>query len=83
MCHCLGVFGLALRELAPAAHGNAVLISWSWSRTQQWLTSGGELLYYVIEWMSVPAAELQWQKLDKDQNNTCITGTHHSGKCLH
>ncbi|XP_053178337.1 interleukin-23 receptor [Scomber japonicus] len=69
-----GVFGLALRELAPAAHGNAVLVSWSWSRTKQWLTSGGELLYYVIEWMSVPPAELQWQKLDKDQNNTCITG---------
>ncbi|CAK6955178.1 interleukin-23 receptor [Scomber scombrus] len=69
-----GVFGLALRELAPAAHGNAVLVSWSWSTAKQWLTSGGELLYYVIEWMSVPAAELQWQKLDKDQNNTCIKG---------
>ncbi|XP_042273490.1 interleukin-23 receptor [Thunnus maccoyii] len=67
-----GVLGPALRELAPAANGSAVLVSWS--KTEHWSTSGGELLYYVIEWTSVPMAELQWQKLDKDQKSTSITG---------
>ncbi|KAM7410256.1 hypothetical protein PAMA_001616 [Pampus argenteus] len=69
-----GVFGPSLRELVPAANGSAVLISWSWSRTKHWSTSGGELLHYVIEWTSVPAAGLQWQKLDKDQNYTFVIG---------
>lgn len=62
LSHCLDVFGLALRELTPAADGNAVLVSWSWSRRKQWLIFGEELLYYVIEWMSIPAADLHWQK---------------------
>ncbi|KAM7388492.1 hypothetical protein PAMP_024662 [Pampus punctatissimus] len=68
-----GVFGPSLRELVPAANGSTV-ISWSWSRTKHWSTSGGELLHYVIEWTSVPAAGLQWQKLDKNQNYTFIKG---------
>ncbi|KAF1385920.1 hypothetical protein PFLUV_G00112780 [Perca fluviatilis] len=37
-------------------------------------TSGGEPMHYVLEWTSVPAAELQWQKVAKDQNKTLITG---------
>lgn len=75
MSHCVGFFGPALRELAPAANGSAVLVSWTCLTTKHRSTSGGELLYYVIEWTSVPAAGLQWQKLDKGQNNISITGT--------
>ncbi|XP_034440070.1 interleukin-23 receptor isoform X2 [Hippoglossus hippoglossus] len=69
-----GVFGPVLRELAPAANGRAVLVSWSWPGTKHWSTSGGELRHYVVEWISVPATQLQWNKLDKDQNSTSITG---------
>ncbi|XP_039985128.1 interleukin-23 receptor [Xiphias gladius] len=69
-----GVFGPVLRELAPAANGSAVFVSWSWPGTTHWSTPGGELLHYVVEWISVPATELQWQKLAKNQNNTSITG---------
>lgn len=68
-----GVFGPVLREVAPAVNGSAVLVSWSWPGTKQ-RSASGDLLYYVIEWTSVPAAELQWQKLPKDQNNTSIPG---------
>ncbi|XP_078115489.1 interleukin-23 receptor isoform X3 [Sander vitreus] len=63
-----------LRLLAPAANGSAVFVSWSWPGEKQRSTSGGEPLHYVLEWTSVPAAELQWQKVAKDQNNTLITG---------
>lgn len=75
---CSGVFGPVLRELAPAANGSAVFVSWSWPGTKHWSTPGGELLHYVVEWISVPATELQWQKLAKNQNNTSITGTEHT-----
>ena len=71
--------GPVLRELAPAADGGALLVSWSWPGTQHWSTSGGEPLHYVVEWMSVPATELQWQKLDKNPNNASITGTESQG----
>ncbi|XP_070765192.1 interleukin-23 receptor isoform X2 [Enoplosus armatus] len=69
-----GDFGPVLRELAPAPNGSAVFVSWSLAGKQQWSTSGGELLHYVLEWTSVPVAELQWQTLAKDQNSTSITG---------
>ncbi|XP_032380964.1 interleukin-23 receptor isoform X2 [Etheostoma spectabile] len=63
-----------LRPLVPAANGSAVFVSWSWPWGKHRSTSGGEPLHYVIEWTSVPVAELQWQKVSKDQNNTSITG---------
>ncbi|XP_047192804.1 interleukin-23 receptor isoform X2 [Scophthalmus maximus] len=69
-----GVSGPVLGELAPAANGSAVLVSWSWPGTKQWPTSGGEPLHYVVEWMRVPGTELQWQMLDEKQNSTSITG---------
>ncbi|XP_071343501.1 interleukin-23 receptor isoform X2 [Trachinotus anak] len=69
-----GVFGPVLRELVPAANGSAVLVSWSRLGAKHWSATGGELLHHVVEWISVPATQLQWQKLDKDQNNTSITG---------
>ncbi|XP_036067540.1 interleukin-23 receptor isoform X4 [Oryzias melastigma] len=62
-----GVSGPSLQDLIPAADGSSVLVSWS-SPTE------GELLYYMIEWSSFPAADLQWKKLDKNQTNTLITG---------
>ncbi|GAA6222352.1 interleukin-12 receptor subunit beta-2-like [Lates japonicus] len=67
-----GAFGPVLRQLA--ANGSAVLVSWSWPWTRQGSTSEGELLHYVVEWISVTATELQWQKLAKNQTNTSITG---------
>lgn len=76
--NCQGDFGPVLRELAPAANGSAVSVSWSWPRNKRWSTSGGELLHYVLEWTSVPMAGLQWQKLADDQNSTFITGKEHS-----
>ncbi|XP_070689066.1 interleukin-23 receptor [Pempheris klunzingeri] len=69
-----GGFGPVLRELAPAANGNAVFVSWSWLGNNPKSASGGEVLYYVLQWTSVPAAELQWLKLANDQNSTSITG---------
>ncbi|XP_037627239.1 interleukin-23 receptor isoform X1 [Sebastes umbrosus] len=69
-----GDFGPVLRELAPAANGRAVFVSWSWPENKQRSTSGGEPLHYVLEWTSVPEAELQWQTVAKDQNNTFMTG---------
>lgn len=69
-----GDFGPVLRELAPAANGRAVFVSWSWPENKQRSTSGGEPMHYVLEWTSVPEAELQWQTVAKDQNNTFITG---------
>ncbi|RVE74003.1 hypothetical protein OJAV_G00037010 [Oryzias javanicus] len=62
-----GVSGPRLQELIPAADGSSVLVSWS-SPIEE------ELLHYMIEWTSFPAAELQWNKLDKNQTNTLITG---------
>lgn len=62
-----GVSGPSLQDIIPAADGSSVLVSWS-SPTE------GELLYYMIEWSSFPAAYLQWKKLDKNQTNTLITG---------
>uniref|UniRef100_A0A3P8SMS1 Fibronectin type-III domain-containing protein n=1 Tax=Amphiprion percula TaxID=161767 RepID=A0A3P8SMS1_AMPPE len=69
-----GVLGPVLEELVSAANGSAVFISWSGPRNKQGSASGGELLYYVMEWTSVPEAEMQWQKLAKDLKNTSITG---------
>ncbi|KAF7665246.1 hypothetical protein LDENG_00149560 [Lucifuga dentata] len=65
-----GVFGPVLGELAPAGNGSAVFVAWSWPGAE----SGGEqLLHYMIEWRS-GSAGLHWQRVDKDQNRTSITG---------
>ncbi|XP_070817484.1 interleukin-23 receptor [Chaetodon trifascialis] len=69
-----GDFGPVSRELAPAANGSAVLVSWSWPGKKHWSSSGGELLHFVVEWTSVPEEGLQWRKLAEDQNSTFITG---------
>lgn len=74
---CLGGFVPVLRNLAPAVNGSAVLVSWSWPGTKQQSTSGEELLHYVVEWTSVPAAQLQWHEMAKDPNSTSITGMAH------
>ena len=62
-----GILGPILQELVSAVNGDAVLVSWS-------SALGGELLYYVIEWASVPATQLQWKKIAKDLKSTSITG---------
>lgn len=83
MFYCLGDFGPVLREWVPAADGSAVFVSWSLTGNKHRSTSGGEPLHYVLEWTSVPVAELQWQKVAKDQNNTSITGTGHTHTHTH
>uniref|UniRef100_A0A3Q4ACQ7 Fibronectin type-III domain-containing protein n=1 Tax=Mola mola TaxID=94237 RepID=A0A3Q4ACQ7_MOLML len=71
-----GESGPVLREPAPAENGSAVLVSWLWpGRAAHRSTPGGELLHYVLEWTSLPVAELQWQQVDKDQYSTSVTGT--------
>ncbi|XP_008296046.1 interleukin-23 receptor [Stegastes partitus] len=69
-----GVFGPVLGRLAPAANGSALLVSWSWQSSKQGSASGGEVLYYMMQWTSVPEAQLQWRQLAKDLKNTTITG---------
>ncbi|XP_047442313.1 interleukin-23 receptor isoform X2 [Mugil cephalus] len=70
-----GVLGPALERLTPTASGSAVLISWSWPKNKDQLTfDNSQLLYYVIEWTSVPASGLHWLKLAKDLKNTSISG---------
>uniref|UniRef100_A0A3P9MPC0 Fibronectin type-III domain-containing protein n=1 Tax=Oryzias latipes TaxID=8090 RepID=A0A3P9MPC0_ORYLA len=59
--------GPVLLELTPTADDRSVLVSWS-------SLTDGELLYYMIEWTSLPAAELRWKKLDRNRTNTLITG---------
>ncbi|XP_069007177.1 interleukin-23 receptor [Embiotoca jacksoni] len=69
-----GDLGPALGEFVPAANSSAVLVSWSWPGNKHLSTVEGKLLFCVIEWASVPAAGLQWQKLSKDLKQTSITG---------
>ncbi|XP_010777137.1 interleukin-23 receptor [Notothenia coriiceps] len=69
-----GGFGPVLRKLAPADSSSAVLASWTWTDDKHWSTSGGEPLHYVVQWTTVPGAEMKWQRVSKDQNNTLITG---------
>ncbi|XP_049444202.1 interleukin-23 receptor isoform X1 [Epinephelus fuscoguttatus] len=69
-----GDSGPVLRQLAPAPADRAVFVSWSWRGNKHWSTSGDLLLYYVLEWTSVPAAALQWKQVAKDQNSASITG---------
>lgn len=71
--NCLGEPGPDLKVF-PAANGSAVLVSWSWPQSKHWPTAGGELLHYVLEWTSIPEAQLQWQILAKDQNSTSVKG---------
>lgn len=84
----LGASAPALRDVAPAANGSGVLLSWSWPESKHWSPSGRELLHYVVEWTGYGlAAELQWKRLEKDQNSTSITGaerlSHSSWTCPH
>uniref|UniRef100_A0A3P8VB39 Interleukin-12 receptor subunit beta-2-like n=2 Tax=Cynoglossus semilaevis TaxID=244447 RepID=A0A3P8VB39_CYNSE len=68
-----GDLGPVLRDPTPFANGIAVRVSWFGPRTKNWSTSG-ELLQYVLEWTSVPETEPQWQEVDKNEDNTLITG---------
>ncbi|KAM9849268.1 interleukin-23 receptor [Aulostomus maculatus] len=63
-------------QVAPAAAGNGVHVSWSWSRftSERGSTSTEDLLHFVIEWRNAAAAELEWKELTKDQNYTVVTG---------
>ncbi|XP_028301165.1 interleukin-12 receptor subunit beta-2-like isoform X2 [Gouania willdenowi] len=65
-----GVTAPALGDLTSAGNDDTILVSWSQLENKQ----QSELLYYVIEWISQPDARLQWKKLDKDLQNTSITG---------
>ncbi|KAJ4943859.1 hypothetical protein JOQ06_006353 [Pogonophryne albipinna] len=67
-----GGFAPVLRELAPAANSSAVLVSWTWTDDKHWSTS--DPLHYVVQWTTVPGAQMKWQRVSKDQNNTLITG---------
>ncbi|XP_034085590.1 interleukin-23 receptor isoform X1 [Gymnodraco acuticeps] len=66
-----GGFAPVLRELAPAANSSAVLVSWTWTDDKHWSTS--DPLHYVVQWTTVPGAQMKWQRVSKDQNNTLIT----------
>uniref|UniRef100_A0A673A8R3 Fibronectin type-III domain-containing protein n=1 Tax=Sphaeramia orbicularis TaxID=375764 RepID=A0A673A8R3_9TELE len=66
--------GLVLTGWAPAANGSAVLVSWSLLWPKHWSEPKEDVLNYVIEWTSVPAAGLHWKQLSKDRNKTTITG---------
>lgn len=72
--NCLGEPGPVLKEFC-AANDTDVLVSWSWPQSKRWPIAGGELLHYVLEWTSIPEAELQWQILAKDQSSRSISGT--------
>ncbi|KAJ4943862.1 hypothetical protein JOQ06_006356 [Pogonophryne albipinna] len=67
-----GGFAPVLRELVPAANSSAVLVSWTWTDDKHWSTS--DPLHYVVQWTTVPGAQMKWQRVSKDQNNTLITG---------
>ncbi|XP_020509160.2 interleukin-23 receptor [Labrus bergylta] len=69
-----GHSGPVLRDFAPASNGSAVSVSWSWPENKRRLSSGDELLHYMLEWTSVPVAVLQWDKVDKDESKTAVTG---------
>ncbi|XP_037530755.1 interleukin-23 receptor [Nematolebias whitei] len=62
-----GVLVPVLRDLTPGASGSSALLSWA-PRTEE------ELLNFVVEWDSVPARELQWKLLRKEQRNTSLSG---------
>ncbi|XP_075895651.1 interleukin-23 receptor isoform X2 [Nelusetta ayraudi] len=63
-----------LEKLVPAGNGSRVSVFWSWQPGRK-KTAGAELLrHYVIEWADEPAAELQWQTVERKQNGTVITG---------
>ncbi|MED6270446.1 hypothetical protein CHARACLAT_010454, partial [Characodon lateralis] len=61
------VSGPFLGKLASIADGSSVRVSWS-------STAGKDLLYFVIEWKSLPAGGLQWKKVVKDLKDSTITG---------
>ncbi|KAM9384006.1 interleukin-23 receptor isoform 2-T2 [Pholidichthys leucotaenia] len=70
-----GALGPDLGYLTPAANGTAVLITWSWLKHKHLSTTEGKLLYYVMEWESVPSAgKMQWQKLSKDLTSFSVAG---------
>lgn len=50
-----------------------MLVSWTWTDDKHWSTS--DPLHYVVQWTTVPGAQMKWQRVSKDQNNTLITGT--------
>lgn len=63
-----------MEKLVPAGNGSRVSVFWSWQPGRK-KTAGAELLrHYVIEWADEPAAELQWQTVERKQNGTVITG---------
>ncbi|CAN9500602.1 unnamed protein product [Ophioblennius macclurei] len=66
--------GPVLGAVTPAHNGRAVFVSWLSPVDSHRSVPEAELQYYVMEWTSVPAGELQWQKLSKDTRNTSITG---------
>ncbi|XP_014326897.1 interleukin-12 receptor subunit beta-2-like [Xiphophorus maculatus] len=52
---------------APSSDGSAARVSWS-------TTVQTGLLYFVVEWESMPATGLQWKKVPRDMKDTTITG---------
>ncbi|XP_021176703.2 interleukin-23 receptor [Fundulus heteroclitus] len=56
-----------LGKLTLAADAGSVHVSWS-------STAGKDLLYFVIEWESMPAGRLHWTKVLKELKETTITG---------
>ncbi|XP_077573088.1 interleukin-23 receptor [Stigmatopora nigra] len=57
----------------PAANSSAMLVSWEKTRSS---TSRNEVLYYVLEWSSLPKRknQLKWIKVAKENNNATVTG---------
>uniref|UniRef100_A0A3Q2Q489 Interleukin-12 receptor subunit beta-2-like n=1 Tax=Fundulus heteroclitus TaxID=8078 RepID=A0A3Q2Q489_FUNHE len=56
-----------LGKLTLEADAGSVHVSWS-------STAGKDLLYFVIEWESMPAGRLHWTKVLKELKETTITG---------
>ncbi|XP_043984982.1 interleukin-23 receptor [Gambusia affinis] len=60
-------FSVKKDPLFAGADGSAARVSWP-------TTVQKGLLYFVVEWESMPAAKLQWKKVLGDINDTTITG---------
>lgn len=73
MFTCSDESGPVLGQVTPEDDGSAVLLSWSGGEPRS--RHGPQQLHYVLEWTSVPLANLQWKRVNKEENSTSITGT--------
>ncbi|XP_077463174.1 interleukin-23 receptor [Stigmatopora argus] len=62
-----------LQLALPAANSSAMLVTWEKARSS---TSRNEVLYYVLEWSSLPKRknQLKWIKVEPENNNASVAG---------